>query len=971
MLERSPSPQKQPETSDGGPCQERCEPAVSASHVHRLFSPGGKYTDPYPIIFKVPTEDLADEVLRYQEAIKAIAAAPDVYESVRLVYTLPIGDDILKDYVEDSAGKGLYPVSWGNECAVFTNVDDARSATKGVAKPIWRKVPSFKRAVACMITGGESEKRTDRKLHELLVTHVLTAGASGIPHTKIEEESYTPPATPRRQRGPFSTPSHSPQKPRVELPHTLSQPPALPSADGPLLSELTYDISLAELSVGGDAIYQHTRNLRGIKNSHTFPAINLAKVPSCGPALDMYLQALGYDIESKLAIAYACRNSSTMEAFVLLLSYRQMVLFGKGKRMAARREAAEAQRKYVTRLARKPYRARPKVVAIKKTPAERKALAEQRAERRQKMAEAITAARDAVAEEAKKIQETFGLHSDKYYEQQILQHSRVASTKRKTNPWNAFLRSELQKRNDALPPGAPRFSSSDKAVISEISAKWQAMSKEEKEWVKEDLVKDLDEVKEMKALAVQSVPISAFHDARATLDSVFEELRRLHARTGIEIGLIAVRSARSQFTPPITFGTSSNIHDFFQVSVGTSLDDVAGTFEAYCLSGVSGLVQRSMDINQGLQSRLTAIINQKLGEATQFTARKMIYIGFAEHITVRHGIIIENWPIPRFVAPSSIRTRLELTTLLNAWETGMTRFRKLSRDEWMRWEAQRTTGSADGPAVRPVTLAPFVTPEAPPTHPLSQDTTARAGTDPSLRTNEATLLNEPGGAPYLAPAKPRKTRSDLGQSHKKRKGRSQDDRESDSSPERSDDEGPSGTRHARGSNAPAMSNEQTAGLAVVRDAPGPADITAAHPPTVLNTAVALYASSNTAFQPDALTPNGSATALSSNAAHTAAGGGASSTHSSTAPDPAHGATFVFPHDHTTFLGNVAVPSTHPTSHIPQHAWNTPDFVIDPALLNLSAERTPLTSGPPSSSDGGNGSTSSYGRASAVWRGGGT
>ena len=127
-----------------------------------------------------------------------------------------------------------------------------------------------------------------------------------------------------------------------------------------------------------------------------------------------------------------------------------MVLFGKGKRLAARREASDAQRKYVTRLARKPYNTRRKAVSIKKTPAEKKQLSAQRAERREKMLEALSRARDTVTEEAQKMQAEFGMHSEKYYEQQILQNSKVALTKRKANPWNVYLRRELQKLNDSM-----------------------------------------------------------------------------------------------------------------------------------------------------------------------------------------------------------------------------------------------------------------------------------------------------------------------------------------------------------------------------------------------------------------------------------------------------------------------------------------------------------------------------------------
>lgn len=115
--------------------------------------------------------------------------------------------------------------------------------------------------------------------------------------------------------------------------------------------------------------------------------------------------------------------------------------------MAARIEAAENTRKYVTRLTRKAYHARPKRILIKKTPAERKVIAASRADRREKIAAALSSARETVVEEARKLQQEFGTHDEKYFQHQILQQARIASTKRKPNVWNAFLHAELEKVN--------------------------------------------------------------------------------------------------------------------------------------------------------------------------------------------------------------------------------------------------------------------------------------------------------------------------------------------------------------------------------------------------------------------------------------------------------------------------------------------------------------------------------------------
>ena len=76
-----------------------------------------------------------------------------------------------------------------------------------------------------------------------------------------------------------------------------------------------------------------------------------------------------------------------------------------------------------------------------------------------------------------------------------------------------------------LPEGAPRYSSSNPDVLARITEAWNSMPKDEKAQISEELIKESDEVREMKALSVQSVPISTFHDMQASLESVFETVR--------------------------------------------------------------------------------------------------------------------------------------------------------------------------------------------------------------------------------------------------------------------------------------------------------------------------------------------------------------------------------------------------------------------------------------------------------------
>lgn len=63
-------------------------------------------------------------------------------------------------------------------------------------------------------------------------------------------------------------------------------------------------------------------------------------------------------------------------------------------------------------------------------------------------------------------------------------------------------------------------------VRRDIAEKWNAMSQQEKIDATEGLMEDLEDHRNNKALASHNVPINAFHDIRATLDSVTQTVRR-------------------------------------------------------------------------------------------------------------------------------------------------------------------------------------------------------------------------------------------------------------------------------------------------------------------------------------------------------------------------------------------------------------------------------------------------------------
>ena len=85
--------------------------------------------------------------------------------------------------------------------------------------------------------------------------------------------------------------------------------------DHPVFKQMTFPAQIQY--VGNESVvYQNVRSLQGVVRSSAHPVIETSRVPSCGPALDHFLQAMGYDLNAKLAISQALRDARELVDFV-------------------------------------------------------------------------------------------------------------------------------------------------------------------------------------------------------------------------------------------------------------------------------------------------------------------------------------------------------------------------------------------------------------------------------------------------------------------------------------------------------------------------------------------------------------------------------------------------------------------------------------------------------------------------------
>ncbi|KAG2071455.1 hypothetical protein BDR04DRAFT_977302, partial [Suillus decipiens] len=193
-----------------------------------------------------------------------------------------------------------------------------------------------------------------------------------------------------------------------------------------------------------------------------------------------------------------------------------------------------------------------------------------------------------------------------------------------------------------------------------IAEQWNAMSKSEQEAATQSAVKDLEDHHEMKKLAVRNVPLEAFHNCQRSVEVIDHEARALNAHAGVEIIFIATCSTADHFNQPHVFQTL-HATDFFDACFKVRSMDVALRLEVFSIAGIKELAAAPKRVSH------------------------MYYHNFDHHITMKHQIIVENWPLTKFCCPGDLNLQTEISVLKTAWDSSATIFCKLTDAEFKEW----------------------------------------------------------------------------------------------------------------------------------------------------------------------------------------------------------------------------------------------------------------------------------------------
>lgn len=164
-----------------------------------------------------------------------------------------------------------------------------------------------------------------------------------------------------------------------------------------------------------------------------------------------------------------------------------------------------------------------------------------------------------------------------------------------------------------LPEGEPKKTIGDVEVKEMIKNKWASMSKEEQEAATNERIQEMEEDREVEALGKHTTENSSFHDVKATVEVVENQVSHssasigsfvledidigpklvdLYTRTGTEVLAFVVRPDSKSFNQPYVLESSPRIGKYFHSTLGMLPSEFVVKLEGFCVSGQDGSYRR-------------------------------------------------------------------------------------------------------------------------------------------------------------------------------------------------------------------------------------------------------------------------------------------------------------------------------------------------------------------------------------------
>ncbi|KAL0567344.1 hypothetical protein V5O48_014656 [Marasmius crinis-equi] len=184
-------------------------------------------------------------------------------------------------------------------------------------------------------------------------------------------------------------------------------------------------------------------------------------------------------------------------------------------------------------------------------------------------------------------------------------------------------------------------------------------------------------------------------DVAKSVDNIMTVMQGLKTHCGIEFVGLVVKNRPEPFMNPKWLATDGRIHDYLSLILrGWDPTYIGKKVEAFAVAGCDAtkIFKSQKDQGEALKQNIVRLVQDGLDQTCGTENQLMQYERFDTTITMRYHVVVEGWPtgIP-FQKPSAFGGALEpLFRLRNAWQTGETRFRKLSDEEFQGWLAERT-----------------------------------------------------------------------------------------------------------------------------------------------------------------------------------------------------------------------------------------------------------------------------------------